>query len=257
MSVIIPQDDKIPTRRAAAPRGTAATIEELLTVNEVAERLGVTHVTVRERIKEGRFHPIRAVHKGRKKLLISPHEVDIELARIEEVRRKIPGLIGSGETTVSKKPSPTSQKKSSKSSEKKLEAPIDKPKIPVTQDGEKCAQAVQLFRNGKTPLDVVVEMKVDFEVAEYFWKCYERLQPGWFLAPKQFARIRVLLGWEEDPPTAEGFSKALNKFIGREISRQEKGEEAATSVESSFDEGELTPEEKRQIESLNEPTQDD
>lgn len=243
------------TKRRPSPKGQAASLDELLTVNEVAEQLGIAHWTVRKRIDKGYFHPIRANRNGRKMLLIAKHEVDIELARVEESRRLAPGAVGTGEAEsnrTQKKPSATNQSKGAA----KEETPA-KPKIPVTQDGDKCAQAVQLFREGKSPLDVVVEMRVDFEVAEYFWKCYERLQPGWFLPPKQFARVRTLIGWEEDPPTPEGFSTALNKFIGREVSRQDKGIEAATPAESSFGEAELTPEEKRQIENLNAPTVDD
>jgi len=89
-------------------------------------------------------------------------------------------------------------------------------------------------------------MKVDFETAEYFSKCYERLQPGWFLPPKQFARVRVLIGWDEHPPTPEGFDKAINAFIAKELGCQ-KSEEP---LPQEFDESELTPEEQRQLAEL-------
>lgn len=232
--------------------GPPPALVQLLTIKDVAALLGVDKSTVHRRIKEGRFHPIKDKKRGCK-LLFHPNQVDEEIARIEQIRRGSPGEVFSA-PRVGRKPKapPEIMAELRVAADVANKLPdVGKPKVPDSQDGAKCAKAVKLFREGHSQLDVVVEMEVDFEVAEYYWKRFLIAQPGWFLASKQFARLRDLLEWNEEVPTPEGFMKAVQEFINKQINSglkatpEELGEGVGAGSELA-----LTDEERQQLEAM-------
>lgn len=229
MSALTQQRVNLPTgvSETIAGKGgnTAVPIEQYLTMKEVRATLGLSEAPIRSRILAGLFHPIKAKKdgKGQTQLLFNPAEIREELERIEALRRAKPGSVADLQKPPGRPPSKSreQQRLTGEQTAKKAPPPSTTPlTLSDARNGEKCAQAVRLFREDKTQLDVVVEMNVDFETAEYYWERYMRAQPGWFLPSKEFARIRGILNWTEERPTAEGFSKAFNRMIQKELRPQ-------------------------------------
>lgn len=193
-----------------------------MTIEEVAMRLGMAVSTVRLRVTQGHFHPIK--EKGR--LMFHPHEVESELNRAESIRMiKRGGIQDSSPPKITAKalPAPVPAKNGKMKPPEPSLKPTDSIQVgPLIYNGQQCATAVKLFREGKEVLDAVTEMEVTFEIAKHFWKQYLDLQPVWVLPHKQFAQLRVLLEWEEDPPTPDGFIKAMRAHMDKVVDREVK-----------------------------------
>lgn len=230
-----PVDGRVPGHRAVR-------LEHFLTTAEVSNRLGLAEAVVYRRVKEGRLHPVKRknpVRRGPKYILVfNPDEVENELARMHELFKARPSIanrIGKGGPTPKLKNNgpPTKAASASaptfKSKEKSILPPTVSPPPPKKSDeeseGERCARAVKLFREGKQQLDAVVEMGLTFERARYYWECYLLAQPGWLLAPKALARIRALIGWNEEPPSPEGFERALIAHVARQLEQTPESSE--------------------------------
>lgn len=259
-------------KHPARPKARARTpvLEGMCTLAETASKLGVSEATIFRRIKEGIFHPIRDKGKGRK-LLFHPHEIEEEIERVREIHEKGPGGLPVGrppnrppiliEEQAKKEQLPSEPKlpESKASIAINSSEPEDSSKKRIlnpARDGAMCAKAVSLFRQEKTVLDIVVEMEVDFETANYFWECYTRLQPGWFLPQKQFVRVRTLLDWHETPPTPEGFAHAFNTFVAKELDRLIKSK--GITNENSGENGiELTESERKELAAMESGPTDD
>ena len=195
---------------------------ELMTIEEVAIKLGMAVSTVRLRVTQRHFHPIK--EKGR--LMFHPHEVEAELNRAESIRMIKRGRIQESsppKITTKALPAPVPAKNGKMKPPEPVIKPTDSVQVgPLIYNGQQCAQAVKLFREGKEVLDAVTEMEVTFEIAKHFWKQYLDLQPVWVLPHKQFAQLRLLLDWEEETPTPEGFVKALHAHIDKVVDREVK-----------------------------------
>ena len=229
-------------------------IEDFLTIEEVCYRLGYRSITpVRYRVKAGVFHPIKGKKKGGKvgalRLLFNPLEIDEELDRVAKHRHRAP--VNLTENRGGRLPQKRKEDFLSKASISKpsLEPPIDPSdideSIPIKKkkhmadslNGEKCAEAAKLFNQGKTKIDVVIAMNLDFRTTKYFWEEYIDAQPGWFLSPKAFARMRGILNWNEDPATPEGFLRAFNLLVQNELKPQlsdESPADEATALEAAL-----------------------
>jgi hypothetical protein len=191
---------------------------ELISAAEVAGRLGVTISTVHLRAKTGFLHPVMIKHK----LMFHPHEVDAELNRVQQLKAKKPGVIPTRQAKPLL-PAPVQGKDGALRPPEPHLKPTDSVQVGnLIYNGQQCANAVKLFREGKQPLDAVVDMELTFEIAKHFWKEFLALQPVWVLPQKQFAQLRTLYGWEEDPPTPEGMMKAVRAFIDKEVDRETK-----------------------------------
>jgi hypothetical protein len=223
-----------------------ASSNELLTIEDVARKLGMSIATVRLRVTQRFFHPLR---QGRR-LMFHPSEVDAELDRVETIRRQRLGkVVDTSPPKIDSRPRKLPEAVPDKQGKMKPPEPSAKPTDSVQvgsliYNGQQCAAAVKLFREGKEVLDAVAEMELTFEVAKHFWKQYLDLQPVWVLPNKQFAQLRLQLDWEEDPPTPEGFMKALRAHIDKVVER-----EAAAKVRREIGE-EISPEEKAELERL-------
>lgn len=198
--------------------------DELLKIEDVARKLGMSIATVRLRVTQRFFHPIR---QGRR-LLFHPSEVEAELNRVETIRRERLGkIVDTAPPKINSRPQKLPEAVPAKNGKMKPPEPSLKPTDsvqvgPLIYNGQQCATAVKLFREGKEVLDAVTEMEITFEIAKHFWQQYLDLQPVWVLPHKQFAQLRVLLEWEEDPPTPEGFIKAMRAHMEKVVDREVK-----------------------------------
>jgi len=205
---------------------TSVDISEYLTTEEVAERLGVSLLTVSNRVARGYLHPLKGCRpdpfgrqRKKKRLLFNPVEVEAEIARVQSLIAAKPGYEGRQRGV----PGRSGKVSISLPVEKTADEPADQPakkvsiSLPnntaVMASGEICAAALKIFEDGGNQLTVIRELKVDFQAAKYFWSCYLEAQPGWFLPPKEFARIRSVLDWTEDPPSVAGFSRAFSRLM--------------------------------------------
>jgi hypothetical protein len=243
MQETLPQLQELPPMPVGRkPSMGSVPVSALLTVDQVAEKLGVARTTVYLRIKDCRFHPIR---QGRN-IFIHPDEVENELQRVEQFHTEKPGRI-SRRSAITYNPSEETKNKlySAPSPALTSSVPsfsassISNLEPPAQYTGEQAAKAIVLFRAGKGQLEIIEEMNIGFELARYFWICYVEAQPSWLLPPKQLAQVRTLIGWQDDPPSPENFQKALHKFIAKQIER-----EASASVKKQIGGEELSPEEK-------------
>lgn len=172
----------------------------------------------------------------RRRLLFSPVEVESEINRIEDLHREKRGLIQQSISHRAMIPAlektiPTKSTSTMSGSPK----PPEKVESKAIVDGQRSARAATLFREGKSVIDVVIEMAIDFSVAHYYWEWYCFAQPAWLLPQKQFAKVRTLLNWIEDPATPEGFDVALQKFIAKEVARQVRETTGEPDPESEND----------------------
>lgn len=198
----------------------------MLTMGEVCERLSLSEGPIRMRIKEGRLHPIKVRRKkGKPRLLFHPKEIEDELERVRQLVSKQPGLL---------QPFTKFDKLRTKNSE---EEPSEKRPRKNShnyhiEDGEKAAAAATLFRAGKTQIDLVIEMAIPFQTAEFFWEAYKKAQPSWLLPHRQLAQLRHMLSWSEDPPTPGGLMRAIQAYIERQIVDRSGGEPGEPLTES-------------------------
>jgi hypothetical protein len=214
------------------------TPDKLLSVKETASRLGMSPTTIHARISAGHFHPL----KIRGKLYITTTEVEEEARRLDnerslhayEERRKtlINQVVTPPRAPLKRGPKP----KSLSTADRKNSTTTSEIAI---YTGEQAADSALLFRAGKTQLDVVIEMKVSYELAEHFWNRYQQAQPSWLIPSKTLTHFRMLYDWDEEPPSPEGFQKAVRAYIERETSR-----EAARNRKSEPEGNALSEEEK-------------
>lgn len=195
---------------------SVANLAEFYTLEEVVAKMGVSLSTVKLRILQGYLHPVkgrRSDEFGRQRnyqrLFFNPAEVESEIQRAEDIRSRRKAYVGSG-YLMKPKPSSGVGSHHNKAPEK---IPTALVKSTIITDGEVCAAALKIFEAGGTQLTVIRDLKVDFQAAKYFWGCYLEAQPGWFLPSKEFARIRSVLNWTEDPPTVGGFSRAFSRLM--------------------------------------------
>jgi hypothetical protein len=224
----------------------------MLPMAHVVNVMGVTRTTVNLRVKEGRLHPIKV--KG--KLFFNPQEVEQEVQRVINDRTlHAQAIRGRNMATLAKSPPPppppgTVALAPKRGPGRPRKYPISESPPRVKKDptptknesytGEQAAQAVSLFLAGKSQLEVIMEMKITFELAEHFWDAYLRAQPCWVLTPKVFAQLRTTYDdWDEDQPTPEGLADALRKFVSREVERELKA-----SLKRRISEEPLTPDEQ-------------
>lgn len=202
-------------------RSKGKNLADHLRLDDVMDILGIGKTSVLNRVKQGYLHPVRAPkpgeppRKGSSCLLFNPVEVAGEIDRVEAERAKAPGRLSNR---------PKIDQQSKLKSQDVKENSLATVKVMASRqfvgnvsalmsDGKKCAEAVKLFRSGKSMLDIIETLEIDFETSKYFWQSYLECQPSWVLSPKDLARVRSILDWREDPPTVEGFNQALNKCM--------------------------------------------
>lgn len=198
--------------------------EQLLTATDVARMLGITEQNVYVRARQGLLHPIR---DGRY-LTFHPHDVENEIQRVLEARKRSPGVIrGLKEKSAqSGPPGPDSRH------------PLNKQHYLEPFSGEDCSKAVKLFQEGKQVLDVVVELNLKFDIAKYFWQQFLELRPSFVITKSaNKTKLRVLFEYEEEPFNEDNFVAALqNKLANMGVKAKE--------------EKDLSPEEKASLEQL-------
>jgi len=193
--------DPVPTQALRSP-------QNMITAKETASRLGVSPATVSMRIKEGRLHPVRM---GRN-VFLNPDEVTQELERVaRESKGKRDFNKARYATSVPKPP-----KVPGLIEQKKIEPNEQVPLGYLSYTGEQCAEAVAILLAGGSQLDLISKMKITWETADHFYRMYLKLQPGFYVSPKGFAKLRALLQWTESPPTEDGFFRAFQIFIMKE-----------------------------------------
>lgn len=204
----------------------SANLSDFLTFDEVAARMGVSTLTVRHRVMQGYLHPVKGSKphpSGRARnpytMLFNPAEVDSEIQRAQEIQETRRGYTlqgpqqGSSLNPNRKSSNRVVSENSSTTAKVKISREFVDNVSASMADGKKCAEAVRLFRAGKSMLDIIEALEIDFETSKYFWQSYLECQPSWVLSPKDLARVRSILDWREDPPTVEGFNQALNKCM--------------------------------------------
>lgn len=180
-----------------------------MTMKDVCAYLNLSEGTIYIRIKEGRLHPA----KIRNRLAFNPSEGHAEAERARRAQMERWGGLPPGGAKHTKSPPvvPPRVRKSPQATA---------PAKPPDYSGKQCAEAVKLFRTGKTQLDLIVEMEISWEIAAHFWEMFKNLQPGWLMPPKNLSKMRSLLSWEEDTPTGEGFERAFHQFVEKEVERE-------------------------------------
>ncbi len=231
-------DFGIDEKKSNTPSDSALdfSVDDMLTMDQVCTRFGLSEPPVRYRMKAGLLHPIKFKKpgsRGRARLYFHRQEIEEELERINALRKRSPGTVADI-AKPNKKIITTPNIIPNNTEPQQVGLQIKKPA--AANDGEKCSQAVRLFREGKTQLDLVIEMSIDFDTAQYFWDAYRKAQPCWLLPQRQFAQIRCLLGWDEDKPTTQGFERALHAYIAKQA-----GEDGSQPI---------TPEEQKSLDEI-------
>lgn len=176
-------------------------LDSFLTTTQVAELYGCTEPNILTKVARGRLHPIMAKHPvhGRRLYLFSPYEVEEELKRLQILRSTRIG----DERFTKKGPKSIQDLAAVIVTNKKLNKRVrenqskNKDDLPVPQknfptqaalqlqsrlnighsgNGKEAAQAVRLFAQGKTPLDVLQELEIDFGTVKEYWKSYVELK---------------------------------------------------------------------------------
>ena len=88
--------------------------------------------------------------------------------------------------------------------------------------GKTNAAAFALFMAGKPICDVIVELKLTNEIAEYVWEKYRQFAKCFLVDSKSAEIIRSMLDdWKEEPPTGAGLAKAMMYFQRRVMKEAE------------------------------------
>jgi hypothetical protein len=154
-------------------------VDSYLTIEEVQSIFACSQGAIYAKVRSGRFHPVKGIQTGMKKnykrLLFNPLEIDEEIKRIEELRKLRRGYAGTMPFRQElSKPSMSHVRKRNETPE--VPGATRRTSGKEEHDGELCARAVSLFLEGKTPLDVVQLMSINFKTAKYFWDSFREVQ---------------------------------------------------------------------------------
>jgi hypothetical protein len=164
-----------------------------LSTDEAAFKLGITVESFRSRF--GARSLPGTVRRGNR-ILIAESAIETELTR-----RAVGGQ-------GMKKPSAFKQATSGKTGQ-----------VPV-YDGATTSRAVALFMTGKPICDVIVELKITFEVAEHLWKKYSEVSRAFIIDSKSSARLHAILDdWTEE--TGPRLVEAVVRFQRRMVREME------------------------------------
>jgi hypothetical protein len=198
--------------------------DELLTKEQVMERLGISKTTLFVRIAGGVFHPVRDP-KDRRKILIHPNEVEEEEKRCRDLYRskRVIGRIPGPRTDIPMPPMLPIATVSQEGVGKilALKSNGTKKHDPRAEEafiGEKSSQAFILFSEGKSIRDCVIALKMSFELAQKLYDQWKVSGTEWHLPFSQFGYLRKRFAWTEEPPTPVGFLAAVHKYIEKAVS---------------------------------------
>jgi predicted DNA-binding transcriptional regulator AlpA len=172
---------------------TVPTMRDLLTIEEVMERLGISRTTVNLRIKEGRFHPVK--REGR--LYFTPQEVDAEADR----RLASNKIIARPKTLI--RPRVAAKQSASTAHD---------PGVP-RHTAEDAAASVALFEQGKGVREAVSTLKISYEAAHYLWRQFVDSGPEILLNRKELEAIRESLGWRGGTSNGASLMDAIDRAL--------------------------------------------
>lgn len=208
----------------------ASNLAGYLSIEQVMAAFDVSKQCVFNWCNRGRLHPIK-VHR---KLFFSPDEVEEERARYVLTRPKTAGRPRKSLPEVSKK---MAEKKPMPSKA----AVAVQPDV-TTEDllGELSSDATKMFIEGKGVRDVVIGLRISYDLAKSIYDDFKACGPEVHLTPNIVAMLRQRLNWVESPPTAEGLIKALtdhetylNELVDRKpVAKPEKIVPAAAGMPS-------------------------
>ena len=181
---------------------------KLYTIEQVVDRLSISKGTFYNRVKTGRFHPVRD-RSNRKRIFVHPKEVEEEekKSRGASVNIMKSSDIPKTVSTHVKSPVVEPPKKKIEEIDLKQEAFL----------GKKTSLAVALFSSGKDLRDCAQELEMSFELAGKIYEQWKISGPEWHLPPNQFSYLRKRFNWEENPPSAAGFMTAVQIYVQKEI----------------------------------------
>jgi len=197
------------------------------TLKQTMQHLGLSRSTVFTRIAAGHLKPIK-IRTGQKNgqkgvggritLFFNPIEVEQLSEKLKEDRhyKQTPGpppalnRLKSVDMQDNQSTQPSSPK------------PMKKDYTGYTSEqiGALSATATQLFDEGKNIRNIVVELKVSYEIAIHLYEQWKACGPEWHLSSRHYALLRNRFGWDEERPTAEGFIKAVQTYIDAEVKRR-------------------------------------
>ncbi len=214
-------DIKIPDQSGI--QKSAPDVSSLWTIEQVSQHLQLSRATIFVRISAGHLKPIKlkAGKKngqrgvgGKTKLFFNPVEVEQLAEKLKQERM------------FKMTPGPTPQNRPKAVTERPAEAA---PSRPTKKDysgytpediGKISATATELFDAGKNVRNIVVELKVSYEIATHLYEQWKACGPEWHLPSRQYALLRNRFSWDEDVPTPEGFIRAVQGYIDAEIRRR-------------------------------------
>jgi excisionase family DNA binding protein len=182
--------------------------DDLLTVEETAAALGVSKFTIYQLISDGHLHPVTKRGDARRRY-VCRSDIETELERRRSAhptylkRGRKPPLTKGGHQQDAPR------------------APRDASKYDATM-GSIAARAATLFGRGGGVREAVVELQIEFDLAESLYTSWKKFGPEWHLDPKSLVYLRGRLAWTEDSPTPAGFLAAVQKYIDAEIERRER-----------------------------------
>lgn len=191
-----------------------------LSVDEVADALGVAVQSVYNWSNQKRLHPI----KVNGKLRFNPEEVEAEKEKFLQKRVGAP-------TRAQKIASDVPVKTDVKRSHPLQKKTVEKPSTTDKEFGEISAEATKMFCTGQGVVEVVVALKVPFATAGQIFDDYKTYSQAVHFDSKTVSMLRQRLNWSENPPTIGGFIKALNEWeanVIEAVKREQKAKSTST-----------------------------
>jgi hypothetical protein len=192
----------IETSESSSEEKKPANYSRYLTMDQVTAAFGVTRQSVKNWVHRGRLHPV----KINGALVFNPDEIEEEQIKFALSTR----------TGRPKKPPSFSPSTSATSSEMPSEVRVTRPTVPeiVADDpvGRLASDATKMFNDGKSVRDVVIELRVSYEIAEHIYESYKRCGPELHVSPQGITALRQRLNWLENPPTVEGLINAIGEW---------------------------------------------
>lgn len=178
--------------------------------------MGCSETTLYARINAGYLKPIKI---GRQ-IFFNPEEVLQVSEKLQGAYRykQRPGLPKTAPPT-----STSTSKKTEPAIDRRPPARVDTATIYKGYEpadiGKLSAKATKAFDEGKSIRNVVIELEVSYEIAAHLYGQWKMSGQEWHITARQLAAFQNRFSWDEDVPTVEGFTKALEKYIADEISR--------------------------------------